>query len=391
MNNRVLSVLCFTNLSILIALPITARGEPLSARRRAEVLEEFNIGKRGDLIVLPVTVAGKDYPFMLSTATDRILVDARLLPLLGEALAETECATPVGRISTKEFAPIPMKIGGIEFTGSRPLVCKDLSAAREGCGYDLYGVVGLDYLRGRIVQIDFDEGKFRVLASVPVDLPNDRYLACLIRSDRGYRMVMDYPGATIETVVVDTGMSTSVAARADLMRSLVRKRIVTAVQTIEFARDYGETKSRVGWLAELDLGKWKHRDLQIVEDNVDVLGLAYLARYQLIFDFKEEELHFIPGAHFRDPELCDWSGMSLRKQRGLVRVVGVEPKWPGARAGIEPGDAVLEANGERASQKSIFEIRYLFTQSAPVKLLLLRGETRFDTVLEPPATDSADK
>jgi hypothetical protein len=60
--------------------------EPVREPAPPKVIAEFDIAKRGDVIVLPVTIGDRSYRFLLSVASNRTTVDSRLRSLLGKRI-----------------------------------------------------------------------------------------------------------------------------------------------------------------------------------------------------------------------------------------------------------------------------------------------------------------
>ena len=71
-------------------------GTVSSDKKDPDLLEAFAIGQQGRVIILPVTIEGKDYPFVFDTGSSHVLYDTTLKPYLGKALSVEKAATAGG-------------------------------------------------------------------------------------------------------------------------------------------------------------------------------------------------------------------------------------------------------------------------------------------------------
>jgi len=350
-----------------------------------QVVEEFNIAKGGDLILLPVTIADEQYPFVLATNCDRTIVDFRLRHLLGNSLGEMEGDKELGH--WEEFAPIPMKIGKLEFTASRPLQCANIfpPPVRERFGHAPYGVVGLDFLRDRVVQIDFDNGKLRILAAGPnaEREPKSGREPMLAEGSRNFpSIVQRVDGHGWSPFVVDTSMTGPVIVPSRLMAELIEKKAVTNLCEEAFlAFDGRQNRYRSGRLRGLGAtARQVVRDLPVLEGDFGCVGLGYLSRFQLTLDFKNGKLYMVPGANFDAPYHDNWTGMLVVLRDHELTVAAVDPKRAAAKAGVRPSDVLLDLNGTTAAGFSVFQISELLGKGGAHKVTI-RRECR-EVVLE---------
>src|SRR5260370_3229748 len=108
-----------------------AADEPAQELPLPDIIAEFDIAKGGDVIVLPVTIADRSYPFLLSIANCRTIVDRRLRPLLGQRIEPK--GEPADQIESAvdEYPSLLMKIGEFAFTPTEPLICRTFHRHRE--------------------------------------------------------------------------------------------------------------------------------------------------------------------------------------------------------------------------------------------------------------------
>jgi hypothetical protein len=365
---RFLAACAFSALQGISGAADKPAGEPAPP----EVIAEFDIAKGGDVIILPVTIADQTYPFLLSLVSQRTVADSRLRPLLGKRIEPNEGAERIAP-TADEYPAIPMQIGKLTFTPEKPIVCLSLKSWQEAVGHDVYGVLGHDCLKERIVEIDFDVGKVRVLASFPRPIPREAGSAILWKHENRPVLSLDIAGTAVY-LPVDTTFLGPVTVRTTVMNDLMEKGLVAHVQEADLLRSGDGTTPRKGLLKRPMLDKWTFKDLSVVEDAHDRIGLAVLSRFKLVFDFRMDWVLLTPGARFGQPEEFNWSGMDLLLKNGDVIVVNVGKNGPAARAGIQPGDVLVEANGKPAREWSLFEVRRLFMEQKTVRARFHRPE-----------------
>lgn len=347
-------------IAVIAAACAPVAAAPLVEYRPAGVIAEFDIAKGGDVIILPVKIGKKQYAFALSTAGERTIFDKRLRPLLGD---------PVGRIDNsatpsefEEFPPLSMKIGTESFTAQKPILCGDLTHLREYYGHEAYGIVGLDFLRGRIVQIDFDRGEFRVLSSfddldLPVSPASEPLLVDLYGSG-GYTFALKLSGVD-QFHLVDTLFARSLAVGPKLMDKLMQNDSVTDLQETSFFIAPGARfVMREGLLDRISCGRYTRQHVALLEQERNRVGLAYLSRFLVTFNFQKERIYLIPGARTDEDDVFTMhSGMELVLRDQKVTVLHAFPDYVAAKAGVKAGDVILQIDGRDADELTLFEIR----------------------------------
>ena len=131
------------------------------------VLQRFSVAKGGDGLVIPVSIGGKDHPFLVDTGSGRSLLDRALTVGKPEA-AEIE-RTPDGLIVVGVHKPPEASIGTLHCRFESLISSADLRPMQEMSGLPVAGLLGMDVLGEHIIRIDFDKGELDILKSVPPD------------------------------------------------------------------------------------------------------------------------------------------------------------------------------------------------------------------------------
>jgi hypothetical protein len=148
------------HLAVTLALLLLAAAEPKPAREDKLVLEQFDVARDGPLL-LPVMLQGKKYLFLVDTGATLNIFDTSLP--LGKPKATAETAGPDGPITAPLFDAPDATVGCLSLFSLQPVYQMSLKGTREASGQEVYGVLGMDFLRHRVVRVDFDAGKLAFL------------------------------------------------------------------------------------------------------------------------------------------------------------------------------------------------------------------------------------
>lgn len=348
-----------------ISSPATRAWSRPSASR---ILDEVNIPRHGDYIVVPLAVGGKRPLFVFDTGATRSLLDRSLADRLGPRLNTTvEVRTADTTLYLEAFRGPELRLRSVTFSSAEPVVKYDLRWFREVTGHEVEGILGIDRLIQHIVQIDFDDGKLRFLRSAgpedgtPVPLHLDG-LQPLVR--------VTFPGTTsvwshAETFIVDTGHGGTGSLATPVFDALLKDhrgrlrtfQYRTAGLEGNFLPRRQETAGRTV------LGPFEADGLHFHEGAHSLLGLGYWSRYRVTFDFPHRSLYLAEGRRFRVPDRDMLLGAWLVRKKAYVCVGEIQRGGPGERAGLQKDDQLVRIGGQMANRLSLFEVRELFSVS----------------------------
>jgi predicted aspartyl protease len=342
----------------------------------SDVLEEFDIGTDEGPILVPVTIAGKQYPFLLDTGATHIGYDRSLRHLLGKSLAKRTLNSPAGPVAVEFAMPPKAALGKLPLPADTPAMVDDLRRFSDAMGVRIYGILGLDFLGAHAVRIDFERGRLSFLRrgfarqgrSVP------------LKRDGGVAYVeADIVGAgPPEVFLIDTACAGFVSVSLnpgvyDVLARLGRVKTTGEIVT-ETARGRGEERS--GRLDRLSIGRFEARGLVAMRgQNYSVLGLHFWARYTTTFDFPARKLYLqkTDRSARADPG-GDCSGLAIVARNGRPLIADVAEGSPGDDAGLRKGDEVVSIAGRSTASTNLITIRRLLcVPDRTVKVVVKRG------------------
>ncbi len=185
------------------------------------VLERFAVAKNGELLLVPVTVAAKDYLFVVDTGATWTVFDTSIP--LGQAVEVATMQAAEGKVEVKVYQPPEARVGRTSLGPLETVGGTDLDSIRKVSGHPVHGFLGMDFLGRYVVHIDIEKGEVLLLKSAPksagVELPMswDPSGRPLIAAELA-------PGERIR-FMVDTGSQGSNSGSLGILeiQSLVRK------------------------------------------------------------------------------------------------------------------------------------------------------------------------
>lgn len=254
---------------------------------RGQAAVEIPFALRDGLIWLQVSTAGRAEPlhFLLDSGAGVSVLDLHTARRLGQKLDAPQTVRGIGgRSLAFRVAGPEMHLAGVALPP--PRLALDLRAVSAGCGRRIDGLIGADFFRDRIVQVDFRAQKIRLL--VRAELPTAA-CATLPLLSRGNALcvrlsVNDQPPAWVR---VDTGCDTALewVARAPRQKALSGPSIAAGPGS----RPQQPTTVQLGAL-RLEGIPTGLRPAPIFAGEAGLLGNGLLARFTVTFDAPKKRL-----------------------------------------------------------------------------------------------------
>jgi hypothetical protein len=331
---------------------------------------DFRIGTGGRLLFVMATVQGQPIQLLVDTGCTRTGFDIGLQPALGNPLSRTSVATPAGIIQVEEFNWPNVELGGRRISSDQPVFCHDFRQLQKAVGEDFAGILGMDVLRHYVVQIDFDEGVFRLSKELPTHPEGCGSEFDIIFSGGVRPHLLVSCGKSQQLFLIDTG-STNTCIDTETFDALVESHEILVGHTRSVATAAGCMVADSGLVHQLALGHFVHQDLHCDRDALSILGLPYLARYRIVLDFPNYKAYLCEGRNYSKSDPRGFCGLQpVRTLNGFV-VQAVTPHGPAADAGLQLNDEINEIDGEPTSAMDMFRIGELLT-SQPGRVLRLK-------------------
>jgi hypothetical protein len=335
------------------------------------------------LLLVSARLGDRNILCLLDTGACLSALDVRWKIAVGKFRETRLLQTPAGATRVETFDWPKMTLGGQALESNAPLACLDLEGLRRATNEDIRGILGMDVLGALRLQIDFDEGQVRFLESLPEDRTGLGTPIPIEFNDDGTPFIAGLVGGdTPERFLIDTGAQGNSLefARFDELLDRGCIRLGSSFVSLTAA---GEARGDRGRLSKLSVGSLSHENLRFSRTNVNSLGLRYLSRFVIAFDFPEGFAYLQRGANPMRPEPRATSGMTLQWIDGKPVVESVRTAGPAEAAGVKPRDVLLQINHKHASEFDPFALRQLLTSKGgtSVPLTVRRAERTIDLVL----------
>lgn len=193
-------------------LLVLVLGRTLLAEARPRTTErvEFPMEFREGLIWVAVGVANRSEPlwFLLDSGASASVVDLKTARRLKLPLGNRVRVAGVGSTRTG-FWPVKLaaRLGEVDLPTE--YLALDLRRFSHACGRSVDGLLGADFFRDRVVEVDYQQQRLRVLTATP-PLSGESVDAVPLESGPyGFRVGVRVNGGDAQSVRVDTGCATA--------------------------------------------------------------------------------------------------------------------------------------------------------------------------------------
>lgn len=256
----------------------------------------------GGLVVVQAALnGGAPGAWVLDSGASVCVVDAALAERRGLERAGRGSVSGAGAgrvVADTLAAPVRVEVGGVATECERTVVI-DLAGPTEPLRQRIEGILGFDFLRLHVVEIDYGERRLRLH-----EPQSYRYVGSGRRVPLQFRGRQPYLAARItvghgppveRTLLVDTGSGDAVDDSL-LLRSPRPTRTVQG--GVGLGSRYPVTS---GFLDAVEIGGFRFVDVPGVAPGKALVGEAVLRRFTVILDYGRQEMILEPNRHFADP------------------------------------------------------------------------------------------
>jgi PDZ domain/Aspartyl protease len=343
------------------------------------VLESFKVHRHGDVLIVPVTFKGKEYQFLVDTGASMTIFDTSLP--LGPVKQRAEVESAVGPTTISIFAGQQFSVGKLTIDAGDFTPGVDFTKLRAVSGYPIYGMLGMDFLSKYAVQIDFDEGELRLVK--------------IVGSKTGTPFQLRLNEGKIPTVeVMIQGIPKKVAFDIDtgsvycdleprLLSQLAKKGECQVVGQRFSETLKGTSTSRIARGKKMSLGEFAIPGPVFSEASRNRIGLTFLSRFKVTFDFPGGALYLRKGSRFEEPDVWDLSGLHVLRKQGQIEVDSVDKGSAAAKSEIQAGDKIVRIGDAKADQASLIQFRRLCgKRNSTLNLTIERQQKTIDVKVE---------
>ena len=308
-------------IAVVIGMHVWPQNDYFQFTNGATADERFAIAGSGDPVLLPVTVAEKNYTFILDTSASHHVFDRSILADLGNVVGEATGGSPEN-MNTKALvvnAPT-FRVGGLVIAECGKCAVLDLGMFRRGIGEDVHGVLGSSFLLQGLVTIDPDAGSLSVVPRNH-DVSSFGTPETIRVDDRGAIWVDGvHIGQRTESFTLATAVGPSIRVHKWLFDRLDADGQLTSRGTFSLSNISGHRTQRWGRLAKFRWGNDEHQNLIVYEGSSNLIGMGLLSRYVVTFDVEGNRVYLKTGRRFGKPDYVNQTGLHVEFADGAFRV-----------------------------------------------------------------------
>lgn len=318
------------------------------------VIARLPLNRDATLICVAGTIDGTPQNFVIDTGSTHCCYPSSRRKFMGRAKGEIALYTIGGNSRVKLFEPPNSRIGAVPLHRDGDLVINlDFDHLSDSVGVPIGGIIGMDFLRRHIVEIDFDNRELKLRRQ----LPNANRL--------GARLSLAFEGASIPSLPCKIGgnpCSFRIDTGSDITAQLTQ-RIAMPLYTTKKMRAaglgalLGPGRPQLAYLLRCDefsIGEFAHSGLVFSMKHNEhqgdscLLGMNYLRRFNIVFDFPNQHAYLTKSSAYDKKDYSDIDGMELvDSDDGRVLVHRLVQDGRADRLGIRSGDELVMVDGER--------------------------------------------
>ncbi len=288
-----------------------------------------------------------------------------------------------GRLAVDGRAQVTVEFPGLRLD-RQELVIKPTALGKDG-------IVALANFRQWVIEMDYQTPAVRLhdAASFRYDGPGQAIPLSIEQTNllAEARLVLENGDEIRGRFVVDTGAAGSIV----YLSSSFAERTHLAGRNLRWVPDsMGLTAARVARFAvgpydvpQAVIRRFGTRGFGGTAEPDGMIGVEFLRRFRLFFDYGRERLILEPTAACQEPSRFDASGLRVYKEapekRGL-KIFLVVPGTPAAEAGVREGDVLLAVDHAPVDLISAGQVADLLMEDGAGRTLLIERGTQVLTV-----------
>jgi len=334
------------------------------------ILAEFTIAKGGDLILVPVTFKGNEYLFFLDTGCSHTVFDSSLKHELGDVKRIERGLTAAGPMEAELFDAPAAFLGPFNMQDCGEIFCSDFRMFSYIQGKRISGVIGMNFLRKYVVQIDFDKGVLSFLRPIRRQNP-----------DWGEELEINYDSLGVPHVmgnihdgikvnfVIDTGNNSSGALGGKIFDDIISRKKIKTSETL-VATASGTIRLRETRITNLRAGSFEYQDIIFCEGIFSCLGLSFLSRHLVTLDFQNNRIYLKKGNDFKNIDETDMSGLHLLRISNTTLIHSVDKESPAEKAGIKAKDVIIKVGNKDVNTYNMWRLRRILMSEDKRKITM---------------------
>lgn len=320
------------------------RGEVTSAQFDETVGVEVMMG----LIIVPVTIKGTTYRFLLDTGAPFSISEQLQSELNYDVISTGNIIdTEHNRKKVEHVELDSIFIGSIPFTNQTAFVLGFQSNPILKC-MNVDGIVGSNLMRFCNWKIDFDQEEVS-LSNIPGLYFSDSAAIVPFSTNIQYNILVDMEigEATIHDMTIDYGSNGSLSVPLKDFYTLKENSIVenvfieTGVSQKGILGEVHKLKKEIAYIDTLKSSRLAISDVELGSGNSKLVGCRIFSRYVVVIDWENQNLHFTEVDSTENQNLTFGFRMGYSEEKNIY-VQSVIENSPAYEYGIYPNMQLMK-------------------------------------------------
>jgi len=269
----------------------------------------------------------------------------------------------------------------------------DMMPASINIQLPIHGILGADFFCENVITLDLDQEELIFFNPKSFKYSGIGKKIPLRSSLDGYSMVFQLNGVEVNLEIsTSLGDSILLTEKSSAARAIQERRRAS-VDAVSTGIQFGVPEK----IIRLNSIKISDYDLPMsfvhIADFPETsplsrldrgwIGCNALKRFTIVFDFPKSNLYLKPSGKLETPDVYNASGMFVIKSGNKIYVQQVIKGSPAERAGIQPGDIVLQIN-QIPAENMVYDRIYdnlTLTRSRTLPMKIQRGEEEISVEL----------
>jgi len=319
----------------------------------SDSLVEIPFTLENNLIIIPVTIEGKVYRFMLDTGAPNLISSelATQLKLKGGRNLSTQDSQ--GNKSQLNYVVIPkIAIGNSIFINSAAAIA-DLKRADAIACLGIDGLIGSNLMKKACWQIDskkqvirigkdlksLNNGELGVSIPFNTEITGTPYFTVKFGTTEMKRLQLDT--GSVGFLSIDNTTYSHLVSK----NHVLNERNSFGINTVGLFGASGMDSTKQVLIDEFSLGvlSLKEQVLDVKASNQNLLGMSFLKNYLVTIDWKREQVFLLQHQEIIN-DYAESFGIGLIRKGNVMEVSFITEESTAHKKGIQIGDIVLRVN-----------------------------------------------
>lgn len=316
---------------------------------KTEIPFEMRLG----LVIIPVTINGKTYDFLVDTGAPNLCSKELAAELNLKTVVSQKAGDSQGVKEKLDFVEIPaIYLNGICFKGTGAAVA-DINKSEVLSCMKADGIIGANLMKEAIWEFDYERqvitvSEKRTSFSIPENAVHVPFSPALTSTPR---VNISYNGVEDKNVTFDTGSNGYFASSKEIFKTIKDKN-PTLKNAVSHGSSgsglYGKAAEDTNYIAQIDStqlgGLLIQNTLVTFEKGARTLGTKFLKNFRVILDWNAREIVLIPVNPFKNSSFESFGFSPFISENKLV-VSDLYIDCEASAKGIKLGTQILEVDG----------------------------------------------